>query len=449
VGKANRHRRAAKKRESQRRTNHGPSGGQGGRLGDTAATDVRYLFFTAAAAVAHRSAEGNVGAIWAALRSAAAKRGTSATGLAVDDVFRDCLRSVFEGGWQPAEVVRAVRRGPGNRHADLAATAVAASHTALSRTPPGPWVAQLRQLEAAEPWWGRGRDWLSQWSLRSGIAWGEALSTAVETLAVLLYLPKTEVLLTPPSQWTSVHAGIGAVASVDEAVLEKVRALLAKAESTSFEQEAASLTAKAQELMARHSIDDAFARHHARGHREMPIARRVPVDEPYAGPKSSLLAAVAVANSARCVWDDRFALMTVIGFEADLDAIEVLFTSLLVQASKAMLAKGQVRDVRGRSRTRSFRQSFYVAFAQRVNERLQMAAGEARRGAERDFGRDLLPVLAGRRQQIDDLTAQMFPRLTTARRAAVTNAEGWRAGLAAAEMATLGPTMQRLDGATG
>ncbi len=141
--------------------------------------------------------------------------------------------------------------------------------------------------------------------------------------------------------------------------------------------------------------------------------------------------------------------MTLVGFEADLDTVEVLFTSLLMQSSRAMLAKGRIRDARGRSRTRSFRQSFFVAFAQRVHERSVVAAGQARQSAEHDLGRDLLPVLAGRRDEIDDYTAKLFPHLVKAKGSSVTNREGWVAGRAAAEMATLGPEQQRLDGTYG
>ena len=45
---------------------------------------------------------------------------------------------------------------------------------------------------------------------------------------------------------------------VDAGVLAKVRALLAKAESTTFEAEAEALTAKAHQLMVRHTIDEAL-----------------------------------------------------------------------------------------------------------------------------------------------------------------------------------------------
>src|SRR5260370_42461587 len=45
---------------------------------------------------------------------------------------------------------------------------------------------------------------------------------------------------------------------VDQRMLDRVRGLLANAESTEFPEEAEALTSRAQELMARHSIDDAL-----------------------------------------------------------------------------------------------------------------------------------------------------------------------------------------------
>ena len=81
-------------------------------------------------------------------------------------------------------------------------------------------------------------------------------------------------------------------------MLAKIRALLAKAESTRFEAESDALTAKAQELMARHAIDDAVARS-ARSSEERPVARRIAVDQPYAVAKSHLLHVVATANGVR------------------------------------------------------------------------------------------------------------------------------------------------------
>ena len=82
------------------------------------------------------------------------------------------------------------------------------------------------------------------------------------------------------------------------------------------------------------------------------------MDNPYESPKATLLHAVAQANRCRSVWQKALGISAVIGFPADLDAVELLFTSLLVQANTAMLREGAKRDACGRSRTRAFRQSF-------------------------------------------------------------------------------------------
>lgn len=444
MGKANRERRAAKKRRDERRYSQHRTGRPGGAP-TAGRADLRSLLALAASAQGRLSEE-----TWDAIYCEAGSRGAGGTALVVDDLVCDVLGSVWDGGWQPAEVVRAVRRRRGPQHADLTRTAVAAAHALIEAEPPRAWAEQLAELDAARPWWGKGRDWLGPWSLRHGVSFGEALRLAVEAMGVLMRLPVMEAVVPPPSEWGSERLHIAAARrQVDESVLAKVRALLAKAESTGFEHEAEALTAKAQELMARYTIDEAVANAVGGGRKEKPSLRRVPVDDPYANPKSSLLAVVSSANNVRSVWSEDFALMTLVGFEADLDTVEVLFTSLLMQASRAMLAKGRVRDARGRSRTRSFRQSFFMAFAQRVHERLVVAAGQARRSAEQDLGRDLLPVLAGRREEVDDYTAKLFPHLVKAKGSSVTNREGWVAGRTAAEMATLGPEQQRLDGTYG
>ena len=447
MGKANRERRAARKRKQERRSGESRTGGGRAWAGHTGHPDLRYSLVVAATLIGRRADEDEVLPALEVALTAAGQRGFSGTALVVDEVFRECLDAVFEGGWQPREVVKAVRRRRDDAASDLVCTAVAAYHTMNEAEPPELWLSQLQELGAVEPWWGPGRDWLGLWALRTGRSWSEALVLAVGALAVLRRLPRTQMLMDPPSEWGRTallgHARHG---RVDDAVLAKVRALLAKAESTAFEHEADALTAKAQALIARHAIDEALANQTSTRDREVPKGRRISVDDPYANAKSSLLGVVAGTNGVRAVWDEEYGLMTLVGFVGDLESVEVLFTSLMMQASKAMLAKGQVRDGRGRSRTRSFRQSFYVAFAQRIHERLEMAASQARTDVEADLGMDLLPVLASRLGEVDEQTAKLFPRLSKAKTSRVTNPDGWLAGRAAAEMATLGPVRERLEG---
>jgi hypothetical protein len=309
---------------------------------------------------------------------------------------------------------------------------------------PSQWASQLEELGASVRQRGSGRGWLEHWAESASLEWGQALSVGAHVLGVMSGLHVLEPLMATPSQWSKQATSSGRDARVDETVLAKVRALLAKAESTTFEEEANALTAKAQELIARHAIDDAFAQSSGEQVREAPIARRIWVDDPYAAAKGQLLAVVGASNRANVIWDESYAHMSIVGFESDLETVEILFTSLLVQASHAMLARGKVIDERGRSRTRSFRQSFYIAFASRIHERLAVAKREAASRVAADLGREVLPVLASRQDEVDAATRKMFPSLRAMRGPGVSNAEGWKAGRVAAELAVLGPRQEQL-----
>jgi len=116
----------------------------------------------------------------------------------------------------------------------------------------------------------------------------------------------------------------------------------------------------------------------------------------------------------------------------------LLFTSLLVQATSAMVRAGSRSSGDGRSRTRAFRQSFLVSYAVRIGERLTEAAGAAERAvAEETPGRNLLPVLATREREVTEAVEGMFTNLTRTRGARVTDEEGWASGRAAADLAAL------------
>ena len=118
-------------------------------------------------------------------------------------------------------------------------------------------------------------------------------------------------------------------------ILGRVQALLAKAESTEFPEEAEALFAKAQELITRHSIDEVLAR--TRSSSDKPEMRRLQMEAPYASAKFTLISAVGRANDITVVGDQNY-LVTLIGFRTDLDAVEMLFASLVIQATRAMFA---------------------------------------------------------------------------------------------------------------
>ena len=216
----------------------------------------------------------------------------------------------------------------------------------------------------------------------------------------------------------------------DPGVLHKVRSLLAKAESTTYPDEAEALSAKAQQLMDRHAIDRAML---GEGSRAGPEGRTLLVESPYARPKFQLLTELARANRCRAVLDTDRNVATVIGFPDDQATVELLYTSLLVQGTRAMLQAG----TSARTRSRAFRQAFLVAYASRVGQRLRQAAAATVSEAVRDHGEGLLPVLRSREVAVEDELASAFPHL---RRMRVTASDpaGYAAGHAAADRARLG-----------
>ncbi|MCA1782196.1 MAG: DUF2786 domain-containing protein [Intrasporangiaceae bacterium] len=259
----------------------------------------------------------------------------------------------------------------------------------------------------------------------------------LEVLGVASRLPDIPVTVPPPGD---LRSGLGRGVRLDERMLQRVRALLAKAESTDFDEEAEALTAKAQQLIARHAIDEALL---DRGDDVgEPSIRRMPVDDPYASAKAYLLAEVARANRCRVVHTPDLGWVTAFGYEHDLAAVELLSTSLLAQAAAAMARQGVRRDAAGRSRTRSFRRAFLLGFGHRIGERLRLAAEQevavARAGNDR-----LVPVLAAREDRLVAAQQRAFPAVRR-RATSVSHPSGWSEGRAAAEQARLDVVAPRL-----
>ncbi|MFI6980791.1 DUF2786 domain-containing protein [Embleya sp. NPDC050154] len=335
-------------------------------------------------------------------------------------------------GWQPADVVRAVTRELGERHAALAADVVAAqarSHPGTGRR----WTAQLRDLDASTPWWSSDDAYLAELGAREHLDRFGTAARVLELLRCVARLPAIEPLAAASFQ----EPARKQPATGEPRQLGRVRALLAKAESSEFPEEAEAFTAKAQELMTRHRIDEALLGAQE-GSRHAPAACRIGVDNPYEGAKALLLDAVADANGCQAIWSSTLGFSTVVGFDSDLDAVELLYTSLLVQATAAMNRAGSRYHESGRSRrTKTFRQSFLIAYADRIRERLTAAKEEAEASADRAAENRLLPVLAARDVAVQETTERMFPTKTT-HRLRGRDADGWRHGQAAADRAELG-----------
>jgi hypothetical protein len=160
---------------------------------------------------------------------------------------------------------------------------------------------------------------------------------------------------------------------------------------------------------------------------------RLWLDNPYLEAKSHLVAAIAAANRCKSVFHADLGFVALIGDPLDLDITELLATSLLVQAARAMLAEGRQISHTGTSRTRSFRQSFLVSYAARIGERLEDAGSRAFDPQADDR---LLPVLADRSRVVEETLHEMYSN-TMQKSVSATNGAGWHAGRAAADRADL------------
>jgi len=162
----------------------------------------------------------------------------------------------------------------------------------------------------------------------------------------------------------------------------------------------------------------------------------VHVSDPYVRAKMQLLAAVAEANDVRLVWYQSLGIANLVGGRPDLDAVELLFTSLLLQVAQGLAAAE--RQAGRRSATRTFRRAFLLGYAQRIGERLQAARSRATAEAAAERGVDLLPALRSRREAVDSALAGLFPQVRTSRNRSSVDAGGWYAGRALAERADVG-----------
>ncbi len=427
MGVNNRQRRKAKKEQRRQKQSAGarhfhagtPGGDRfhGGRVDEVEV--ARHTVLLAAAAFGSEE-EAEYQALLGALGALDQRTGRGVVHAAVAWWIERGLDRAWGVGWQPADVVRYLRRQLGPGQAGAVSAAVATS--AAARPEAGiddRWAEQVAAIRAGHP---------AVPDLGPG---APSFPFGIEAASVLLDLPSIPRLSASRSSRLSGRPG-------SAAMLEKVRALLAKAESTTFPDEAEALTAKAQELMARHAIDTAMLDiGGSGGGGDAVVGWRIGVDDPYASAKSLLLARIADANRSSAVWCKELGSSTVFGTRSDLEMVELLYMSLLVQGTDAMLRAGRSVDRYGRSRTTSFRKSFLDAYALRIGERLAAATEDAVVEGAARHGDALLPVLAGRAEAVDDAVRDAFPE-TFSRGTRITNHAGWVAGRAAADLASLG-----------
>ncbi|WP_203338696.1 DUF2786 domain-containing protein [Nocardioides limicola] len=224
-------------------------------------------------------------------------------------------------------------------------------------------------------------------------------------------------------------------------VLAKVRKLLAKAEDpAATPAEAEIYTAKATQLIAQHGLADALREAATDG--SAVVDRQVRLDPPYAVDKADLLGVVAYRLGCRAVrLTDRRGgakevTLHVFGHRSDLDRVELLFTSLLLQAVRDLARTPVPR----RQHAAAYRRSWLAGFTGAVSQRLRAAEERASAAAEADFrqaGLSTALVLADRSAEVGRALETAYPTVSHARPRHLSG-DGGHAGWAAGHRADLG-----------
>lgn len=230
-----------------------------------------------------------------------------------------------------------------------------------------------------------------------------------------------------------------------------IRALLDKAERTTFPEEAKTYSAKAQELMVKWTIDDAMLAGAVVDDGTIGITEVWLVANEFRGPKINLLSYVATNNNCRPVlypqgyrcetcsqsmWGKNAATAThwsgqecpnpkpkrmlkvaIAGFERDRGFVEAIYTSLLIQAEREfesddvqlrMAQESMTGNRAGGSHIR-WRNAFMLGYAHGIGTRFAQARKMAQEESAGTPGTSM--VLASRARIVDSKMGELFGKL--------------------------------------
>ena len=225
-------------------------------------------------------------------------------------------------------------------------------------------------------------------------------------------------------------------------MMEKVRKLLAKAESCAGfgteegNHEAEAFMGAAQKLIAAYAISEAMLSS-GKGKFEEIEVRSMHARAPYAMEKTLLLQRICKVNRVELVMTakrPKAVTVQVVGFPSDLDAVDLLFTSLLVQ----MVGECMNATPEWFEQIKQFRASFMMAFTDQVGQRLQEAVDMATAEAEVTTSSSVALVLVDRAGLVKDRFRKEFPGSQTQSVSRTRNQAGQDAGAAAGQRANIG-----------
>jgi hypothetical protein len=239
------------------------------------------------------------------------------------------------------------------------------------------------------------------------------------------------------------------VSEADDTLVERVRKLLDKAESTDNAYEAEAFSAKAADLIARHRIDPARLDERAGPGDDLSIRQIAVGRGAYVRGRLNLLGCVAENHDVRMVFKSSptGSVAILAGRTSDLDLVEVLYASLHTQVAAQMAG---LRRGTGAATQRE-RRSFLFGFADRIGEILEESRTRAEAAAQSSShgGAAMALVVRERREEVDEFATESWGRVRSASRPARVAPDGYGRGSDAAEHADVGRVRLSGRGAIG
>lgn len=192
-------------------------------------------------------------------------------------------------------------------------------------------------------------------------------------------------------------------------IADRIAALLAKAESSTFDEERDAFMAKAAELMERHRINELMLglSRSRKATEQDPITKLEIIYDHTAFHIAfrDFMAAIGQAFGFKVVWRKDGKAGWWYGFKSDLDMAETVYASLLIQVARAAEVYKQTAEYKVLPKRmdkhvakRSFISGFGSGAARKITEGRQVG----QRDAEEEHGSvNVLPVLASRSEDLE------------------------------------------------
>lgn len=227
--------------------------------------------------------------------------------------------------------------------------------------------------------------------------------------------------------------------------LDAIRGLLALAENQAGTPEGEAASERANSMMIKYQVNAALLDATADKPDYIVTDHVITVHAPYAKTKASLINNVANVLGVKIVqlhsYDRSVTPLSVIGFSKDIELLEMLYTSLLVQSQLEMARaeRDGMWDAWGRKiNAKTWRTSFQYGYVMRVTARLSSIYKAA---VDETPGTGL--VLVDRSKEVDLAVKNKFEKLRKTPGGSARSAAGYGAGQKAANKADLGQSRFR------